>query len=110
MKESLASFRYALLVALPLAILSCGAAAPAAAATPSLAKQCAAQGNQLGATLALIQSAKTQAEVDIVVTILSRLAATQPELVDAAIKANEQGLSPAFVKKAFTEACNAGII
>lgn len=99
-----------LILAVAAAMLSCAAEPAHAASVPSLSKQCKDEGNQFGALLALVQSAKTQAELDVVVNLLARIAETQPTLVDVVLTAHKQGLTPAFVKKAYTEACLAGVI
>lgn len=91
-------------------VASCGAAAPARAATPSLTKQCRAHGNALGSMLALVQSAKTQAELDVALRLLNQLDGKLPGIAADVAEAYEQELTPAFVKKAYTEACEAGII
>ena len=100
------------MLAIPLIVLaSCAQPAPAFAANPpSLSKQCEEQGNQLGALVALVHASKTDAEQEVTLKLLTRLAETQPELVDAVVNAAEAGLTGAFVKKAFTEACLAEVV
>lgn len=104
------SFRAALLCAAAFIAVSCAAAPAYAANPPSLAAQCKQEAAGLGALVGLIQAAETQAEVDHVVGVLTRIAEAQPALVQAALDANKAGLSAAYVRKAYAEACLAGVI
>ena len=105
------SIHIVLLSLLSAGVLTFCAPQPAAAANPpSLSKQCKEQGNQLGALVALVHASKTDAEQEVTLRLLTRLAETQPELVDAVVNAAKAGLTGAFVKKSFTEACLAGVV